>query len=317
MTREHRSAQLAVVFLTLATSSNEVRRIFVTFLLKQAPTDVKLIGSPDRVDSLYSVIFSVINALGIGVLLLLEARASAFREQWKDRTRTRRNLLFLVSSLLTGGLLHAGVAYLTQVIPRLTWSAALWVQLPAVFLIAELFNWVLHWAKHQNAFMWRMHCQHHRDDRFTVWLTAHTWGPEVFVSGMVMSSIILAAGFAPITLDVYLLFYSLVNLYQHSANPYSLGFLDKLIINPAFHRHHHGGEQMNYGSTLSVWDWVFGTVVWPKNRHVKIEPPAVESSREPFGWAAEMLYPLIPSRWVPSAMDEPGMSVEKLMRRQS
>jgi sterol desaturase/sphingolipid hydroxylase (fatty acid hydroxylase superfamily) len=251
-----------------------------------------------------SVHFSLINAAGIALILVLEARSEVFRNVLRDPVRMRRNALFLMANLAIALLLHRTVVFMTPVLPKLHWSAPLWIQLPAVFLLAELFNWVIHWAKHQNAFLWRLHCQHHRDDQYTVWLTAHTYGPEVFISGTVMAAFVIACGFHPTALDVYLLFYSLVNLYQHSARPHTLGFLDKLIVNPAYHRHHHGGAQMNYGSTLSVWDWVFGTVVWPVDRHVRINPPPISTSREPFGFVDEMLYPLIPSRWVPSAMDD-------------
>ena len=259
-----------------------------------------------RVDPLNPQLFSLINAIGITSLLLLETRSSAFRDIFRDRVRMHRNLAFLITGLGVGLLLHRTVAYMTPALPKLVWQAPLWVQLVGVFLLAELLNWVLHWAKHANDYLWRFHCQHHKDDRFTPWLVTHTYAPEVFVSGVAISAIVLAAGFSAIALDVYLLFYSLVNLYQHSSHPYSLGPLDKLIINPAYHRHHHGGARVNYGSTLSVWDWAFGTVRWPKNRHEAIDPPSIHTTAEPFGFVDEMLYPLKPSRWVEIAQNPPG-----------
>lgn len=244
------------------------------------------------------VLFNLLNAAGIALLLLLETRSHVFRRVFDDRKRMRRNLAFLATSAGVAWLLHFTVSQLGAVLPKLSWQAPLWLQIPIVFALAELFNWTLHWAKHQNAFLWRLHCQHHRDDQYTVWLTTHTYAPEVFVSGTILGSFLVVCGFSPLSLDVYLLFYSLVNLYQHSALPHSLGFLDRIIINPAYHRQHHGGAQKNFGSTLSLWDWVFGTVVWPKDRHVAINPPPVEHSAEPFGFVAEMVYPWRPSRWV-------------------
>jgi sterol desaturase/sphingolipid hydroxylase (fatty acid hydroxylase superfamily) len=246
------------------------------------------------------VLFNFINIAGISLLLFVEARSEVFRRIWSDERRMRRNLAFLATSSSVGLILHFSVAGLSKVLPRLAWEAPVWLQLIAVFALAELFNWVLHWAKHKNAFLWRLHCQHHRDDQYTVWLTTHTYAPEVLVSGTIMGSALILCGFGSLALDSYLLFYSLVNLYQHSAHPYSLGPLDRFIINPAYHRHHHGGDQVNFGSTLTLWDWVFGTVAWPKDRHVAINPPPVEQSAEPFGFVAEMLYPLRPSRWVDS-----------------
>ena len=244
------------------------------------------------------VIFNLINLCGVSLLFLLETRSQVFRRVWSDRRRMRRNLAFLATSGSVGFILHFSMSTLRGVLPKLDWHGPLWLQLCGVFALAELFNWALHWAKHNNAFLWRLHCQHHRDDQYTIWLTTHTYAPEVLISGTFMGSALMMCGFGAFALDTYLLFYSLVNLYQHSARAYSLGPLDKLIISPAYHRYHHGGAQANFGSTLSLWDWVFGTVIWPKDRHVAINPPPIEHSAEPFGFAAEMAYPFRPSRWV-------------------
>jgi sterol desaturase/sphingolipid hydroxylase (fatty acid hydroxylase superfamily) len=255
-------------------------------------------------------VFNLINAAGILLLLALETRASVFRNVWRDGVRMRRNAAYLVLSVAVGMLLHRTSSFLAPLLPRLIWaswaqqlpgaSLPVWLQLPGVFLLGELLNWLLHWAKHKNAFLWRLHCQHHKEDQYSVWLTTHTYAPEVLLSGTIITSLVLMAGFSRTALDCYLLFYSLANLYQHSALPHSLGFLDRLIINPAFHRQHHGGEQVNFGSTLTVWDWVFRTARWPAGRRDLIDPPSIDATPEPFGFVDEMLYPWLPSRWVTS-----------------
>lgn len=244
--------------------------------------------------------FNTLNALGISILVLWELQSPVFRRVLRDPRRMRRNVAFLALNVSVALLLHQSTSYLSYHLPRLTWSAPLWLQLPLVFLLAELMNWVLHWAKHESNFLWRIHCQHHREDQYSVWLITHTYGPEVLVSGTVMATVILGLGFSKLALDCYLLFYSIVNLYQHSGLPHSLGWLDRLIINPAFHRQHHSGAQANFGSTLTIWDWVFRTARWPSSRRDLPNPPPLEQAPEPFGFVAEMLYPLLPSRWVDS-----------------
>jgi sterol desaturase/sphingolipid hydroxylase (fatty acid hydroxylase superfamily) len=243
-------------------------------------------------------VFTLINALGIGTILLLELRSSVFRRVFFDRRRMRRNLAFLIASLGAALLMHRIATYFLPVLPKLHWHAPLWLQLPSVFLLAELFNWVLHWAKHENSYFWRFHCQHHKEDQYSPWLTTHTYAPEVLLSGTIISAIVLCCGFSKLALDSYLLFYSIANVYQHSSLPHSLGFLDKLVVNPAYHRHHHSGERVNFGSTLTVWDCVFRSVRWPEHRRALVNPPPIEKTPEPFGFVDEMLYPLKPSRWV-------------------
>jgi sterol desaturase/sphingolipid hydroxylase (fatty acid hydroxylase superfamily) len=252
-------------------------------------------------------LFTLIHVSGVALLLALETRSQVFRQVLRDARRMRRNLAFLVVNVAVLWLLHRMGALLPAVLPKLTLSAAsaaLWLQLPCVFLLAELFNWTLHWAKHRNAYLWRVHCQHHKEDHYTVWLVTHTYAPELLLSGTLMSALVLGCGFSPVALDAYLLFYSLVNLYQHSALPHSLGWLDKLVVHPAYHRQHHGGAQVNFGSTLTLWDWLFRTAAWPVDRHDATNPPAIDQTPEPFGFVDEMLYPWSPSRWRDTAPAE-------------
>jgi sterol desaturase/sphingolipid hydroxylase (fatty acid hydroxylase superfamily) len=243
-------------------------------------------------------LFTTINWIGISILLLWELQSSVFRKVLRDGRRMRRNLAFFAASFTAAWLLHRASGVLAGVMPHWSWHLPLWAELPLVFLLAEYLNWALHWAKHENSYLWRFHCQHHKEDHFSVWLVVHTYAPEVFVSGTVIAAVVLGCGFSKLALDCYLLFYSLVNLYQHSSLPHSLGLLDKWIINPAYHRQHHAGDRVNFGSTLTVWDRVFQTAKWPLSRHDAANPPPVEQTPEPFGFVDEMLYPLKPSRWV-------------------
>jgi sterol desaturase/sphingolipid hydroxylase (fatty acid hydroxylase superfamily) len=247
-----------------------------------------------------ALVFNTVNAVGLTLLVGLELRSQTFREVLRDRRRMRRNLAFLLLSFAVGVLIHRSLGWLSLHVPQLSWRGPFWLQLAGVFLLGELLNWALHFAKHHSAFLWRLHCPHHKEDKFTVWLTVHTYGPEILLSGIAINAIILSLGFEVAAIDVYLLFYSLVNAYQHSSRPHSLGWLDRLIVSPAYHRHHHGGEQLNFGSTLTVWDLVFQTALLPRDRYEAVQPPSIDETPEPFGFVAELLYPWRPSRWVES-----------------
>ena len=243
-------------------------------------------------------VFTLINTLGLGTIVLLEFRSSDFRRVLFDPKRMRRNLAFLIASLGAGLLLNRMGSYLMPILPKVPNALPLWAQLPLVFLLAELMNWALHWAKHANGYLWRFHCQHHKEDQYSIWLTTHTYAPEVLLSGTVITGVVIVCGFSRLALDCYLLFYSIANMYQHSALPKTLGILDKLVVNPAYHRHHHSGAQVNFGSTLTIWDCVFRTAHWPASWRQQVSPPPIEQTAEPFGFVDEMLYPLKPSRWV-------------------
>lgn len=229
---------------------------------------------------------------GLALLVGAELRSSRFRSAlWRGR-RARRNWAFLAAALAAGlAVQHIGHA-LRAVVPGLvTWSAGPVVELAACVLVAELIGWGLHYVKHVHPWLWRLHFSHHRESRFDVWLVTHTHGLEVIVSGTLMSVALILLGFSAPVVQAYLLFYSLANTYQHSSFDLSLGWLDRLIVNPAYHRYHHAvGSTVNFGNTLTVWDVVFGTARWPESAAAPDVEIGLGDGPEPFGFAAEMAY---------------------------
>ncbi|MCB9649854.1 MAG: sterol desaturase family protein [Deltaproteobacteria bacterium] len=122
-------------------------------------------------------------------------------------------------------------------------------------------------------------------------MVTHTHALEVVLSGTLMSAILVLLGFSAPVVQVYLLFYSLANTYQHSAFDLSLGWLDKVIVNPAYHRYHHAvGSRTNYGNTLTVWDVVFRTAQWPVDHHAPDVEIGIGDGPEPYGFLAELGY---------------------------
>lgn len=249
------------------------------------------------------------HSIALGGLLLfvgLELRSEGFRDSsFGDRRRVWRNWSFLLAALVAISVVRVISDALGAVLPRpVRWAGPFAVEVVACFLAAELLNWVVHWAKHRHPFLWKFHFQHHLESRYSIWLVTHTHPLEVVITGTAMSALLVMAGFSPEAMQVYLLFYSLANTYQHSAFDYSLGPLDWVIVNPAYHRHHHAiGREGNYGSTLTVWDVVFGTAVFPASRRTDpsvrygIEP----GGGEPFGFAEELAWFLEPGHDRPVA----------------
>ena len=157
------------------------------------------------------------------------------------------------------------------------------------FLVAELLSWIFHYVKHQGYF-WRFHYQHHLDEKYSVMLTAHTHGLEVIISGTIIGVIMHIIGFSLEAINTYYLFYMILNTYQHSSFKIGLGPLDKLIVSPAYHRIHHSKSyRANYGSTLTIWDIVFGTARWPKENEF-VSDIGIQNKGEPIGFWKELIY---------------------------
>jgi sterol desaturase/sphingolipid hydroxylase (fatty acid hydroxylase superfamily) len=157
------------------------------------------------------------------------------------------------------------------------------------FLVAEFFNWIIHYFKH-SGFMWRFHFQHHISEQYNTLLTTHTHGPEVIISGFIISIFMGMIGFSQEAVNVYFLFYSLANSYQHMSANLSLGILDFIIVSPRYHRVHHSKRmRTNFGSTLTIWDLVFKTYYFPKRNEIFTDI-GIEKRNEPFGYLNESFF---------------------------
>ena len=235
-----------------------------------------------------------VTALAMVGLVGLELRDARFRaDSFGPGPRRPRNWAFLAAGLLPLVLVPSVARWFQAHLPTLLRPGAMpfLLDLPACTLTAELLTWLLHWAKHRQPYLWRFHFQHHREEHFSLWMVAHTHALEVFVSGTAMVAVLAAIGFAPLAVTLYLAFYSVVLMYHHSARDYSLGWLDRIVTSPAYHRRHHWqGAVGNYSGALTVWDIVFGTAHWPEPATHDVPVGLPPDAPEPFGFRREMLY---------------------------
>jgi sterol desaturase/sphingolipid hydroxylase (fatty acid hydroxylase superfamily) len=232
----------------------------------------------------------------MALLVVLELRNPEFRSAiWKDRHRARRNWGFLVMTAAVMPVFRPLIVWVDQRVPH----AVDFLQLPfavdvvGAFLVAELLNWAVHWAKHRSDFLWKFHFQHHRETQFNLWLTAHTHGGEVLVSGTAIAVIMSAIGFSVDASLLYLAFYGVTTAYQHSSQIPTLGVLDSIIVSPRYHRiHHEVGMQANYAGRLTLFDVLFRTAIWPDSKDDRSTRPLGigDSPREPYGVIKEFFY---------------------------
>jgi len=239
---------------------------------------------------------TVLGWVGMILLAAFEFRNSEFREGlWKDRVRARRNWSYLTMTALVMPIFRPLIQWVDAHVPHAIDFSQLpfWVDLVGTFVVAEALNWFVHWAKHRHDFLWKFHFQHHRETQFNLWLTAHTHGGEVLVSGTAIAVMMSAIGFSVDASLIYLAFYGVTTAYQHSSQIHSLGPLDWIIVSPRYHRiHHEVGMQANYAGRLTLFDLLLGTAVWPHSRKAD-EQRALgigENAMEPYGFFKEWMY---------------------------
>lgn len=245
-----------------------------------------------------------------GVLLLLFEYYLPYRVDWTpSRTDVAIDSLYLalVQGALPTGLSLALAFWLLPRLPLgLTASVrSIWPhgwpvigQVVLIIITSDLLRYGLHVAAHRVSFLWRFHSLHHAPTK-VYWLNAGRFHPaEKLFQYFLDVAPFLVLGVADDVIAIFLVFYSLNALLQHSNTHMRLGALNYVLSTAELHRWHHARDlserPVNYGNNTILWDWLFGTRFLPDVAVTSVG--ALESSPAP-SHLEQLLEPLVP-RWL-------------------
>lgn len=145
------------------------------------------------------------------------------------------------------------------------------VQLAICLLIFEAINYTLHRAMHEmkglpGRLLWSIHAAHHLPPR--LYLVMHAvFHPlnGILIQGIAIILPIWLMGYDQRVVTMFLMINGLHGLISHFNVDIRMGWLNYVFVGPELHRYHHSadtGESKNYGATLSIFDWLFGTLVY-------------------------------------------------------
>ena len=79
----------------------------------------------------------------------------------------------------------------------------------------------------------------------------------------------------------------------HANLNWTFGPLGKLFVSPVFHRWHHCADvhDVNFASTFSLWDRMFGTCYMPQGEVPKAY--GIDDAAMPEGLMPQLVYPLL------------------------
>jgi len=157
-----------------------------------------------------------------------------------------------------------------------------------LFLAYELGYWIDHYLSHRIPMLWEFHKVHHTAEvlspltNFRVHpvdsvVFANILGVVVGVTGGVLTYLQLGSPFEVGGTNLILVaFYFLTVHLQHSHLWIATtGLLGRIILSPAHHQIHHSNNPIhfdkNFGSCLSVWDWMFGTLHMPQRTRERLD----------------------------------------------
>lgn len=165
---------------------------------------------------------------------------------------------------------------------------ALAVTLPAGILLRSLASYLVHVGLHQLPLLWRIHRVHHADTQVDISTTVRLHPLEFLVTTPVLVTTVVLFGVPPAAVMLYEVFHAGMVALNH-ANVRLPAWLERplgwLLVTPAMHRIHHSMNERetnsNYGATLSLWDWVFGTATTRTERElVELRPGLTEFDAE-------------------------------------
>ena len=171
-----------------------------------------------------------------------------------------------------------------------------WVQLLLLFLVRDFVQWNTHRLLHWSPKLWAFHKVHHsvREMGFAAHLRYHFM--ETIVYRTIEYLPLAMIGFGIQDFIIVHLFTIVVGHLNHANIYLPLGPLKYIFNSPQMHIWHHskelpeGSNGVNYGLTLSIWDYLFGTVWMPRDgRDIKLGFEEVDAY--PHGFFSQMFKP--------------------------
>jgi sterol desaturase/sphingolipid hydroxylase (fatty acid hydroxylase superfamily) len=168
----------------------------------------------------------------------------------------------------------------------------LWLQ-AILYLVAA--DFLLYWSHRMlhRGFLWKYHAVHHAS-RDVEWISAARFHPVNLMLGTVAVDIAaLVAGVSP---DIFLVvgpFNIITSCMVHANLNWTFGRLAPVFVSPVFHRWHHAidARDVNFSSTFSLWDRMFGTYYMPQGR--RPEHYGIDDAAMPEGLMPQIVYPLL------------------------
>ncbi len=247
--------------------------------------------------------------IGAGVAVLVAAleRALPYRPDWlRSHGDLRTDVLHVLVStgLALGGRWFSALAFgevRSEANVSAAWPTGLPVAIQVVLalLVTELAGYWVHRAQHEIPALWRLHSIHHSAPRL-YWLNQMRSHPlDAIISGLAVVPAVVLGAPEPVLALLAALTSAHLTL-QHSNIEIRLGPLNWLLSMSEVHRWHHSVRpdeaNRNYGGVLLLWDVLFRTRLFPRERRAPAAT-GVSMSGFPTGYLAQLASPLSKRLW--------------------
>ena len=171
-------------------------------------------------------------------------------------------------------------------------------QIALVLIVGELPGYWVHRWEHEKQALWRFHAVHHSAPRL-YWLNAGRFHPiDSLLTFAPAYLLLVILGCGEVMLAYFGMIAAVHGIFQHANVQLRLGPLNWIFSMAELHRWHHSKTIVeanhNYGQTISIWDWVFGTRFLPSDRSPPEEIGIADLPAFPMTWWGQILSPF---RW--------------------
>ena len=166
------------------------------------------------------------------------------------------------------------------------------------FIVVDFVQWCTHRLLHRFEFLWNFHKVHHsvKQMGFAAHLRYH-WMEPVVYNSLRYIPLAIIGGFSAQDVAFVHFFSIAVGHLNHANINVDYGWLKYILNNPKMHIWHHSKELpaerkfgVNFGLTLSIWDYIFKTNYIPHSGK-DIEIGFEGDELFPKGFIAQELYP--------------------------
>lgn len=265
------------------------------------------------INAFYWLIFISLAIWALEVIIPWRKNQKVFRKDfWLDGFYMFFNFYFF-NLLLYGALSNVVVKTLYAIISPLgiqkgahliDFSGLHWaVELVIFFFIADFVQWCVHVVLHRVPFLWKFHKVHHsvKEMGFAAHLRYHFLETFAYQSVKYIS-LVMIFGFS---LENAFIVYSLtvvIGHLNHANLNWDYGPLKYFFNNPKMHIWHHAKDLpmeyphgMNFGISLSLWDYIFGTAYVPSSgRDIELGFP--DDEKYPQSFIGQVIEPFKPEK---------------------
>lgn len=170
-------------------------------------------------------------------------------------------------------------------------SLPIWARFLILFLLSDFIQWSVHVMLHRVNWMWQFHKVHHSvvEMGFAAHLRFHWMETLIYKSALYIPLTMI--GFGLNDLFVLHAFNIMIGHLNHSNLNITYGPFKYLLNNPVMHIWHHAKKMpeshpygINFGITLSLWDYLFKTAHIPHSgRDIELGFDDVEKYPQGFG----------------------------------